>query len=180
MTIAAAAGGELPAVMQILRDDSALCFEQLIDIAGMDYSAYSGRTAGARFAAVYHFLSLRHNRRLRLRAFCADDDFPALQSVTDLWPAANWFEREAFDLFGIVFHGHPDLRRILTRLRICRTSVSQRFSGFRACRNALRCRKKTRGVCPGEHSAARGDAADNARRIVRPRARQWLKSATIR
>ena len=114
MTIAAAAGGELPAVMQILRDDSALCFEQLIDIAGMDYSAYSGRTAGARFAAVYHFLSLRHNRRLRLRAFCADDNFPALQSVTDLWQAANWFEREAFDLFGIVFHGHPDLRRILT------------------------------------------------------------------
>lgn len=105
---------ELVAAMKTLRDDDELAFEQLIDIAGMDYSTYSGGHAGSRFAAVYHLLSLRHNCRLRVRAFCPDDDFPALFSVCDIWPAADWFEREAFDLFGIVFHGHRDLRRILT------------------------------------------------------------------
>lgn len=114
LEIAAAAAAALPALLLTLRDDDALAFEQLIDIAGMDYSEYSGRTSGARFAAVYHFLSLRHNHRLRVRAFCPDDDFPALDSACEVWPAANWFEREAFDLFGIVFHGHQDLRRILT------------------------------------------------------------------
>lgn len=119
--IAAAASAGLPDILRILRDDENLHFEQLMDIAGMDYSTHSAYTArvsadekGARFAAVYHFLSLRHNHRARVRAFCADDDFPALQSAVALWPAADWFEREAFDLFGIVFHGHPDLRRILT------------------------------------------------------------------
>ena len=69
---------------------------------------------GPRFAAVYHLLSLSHNHRLRVRAFADDDDFPILPSVVDVWPAANWFEREAFDLYGIVFDGHPDLRRLLT------------------------------------------------------------------
>ena len=88
----------------------------LIDVCGVDYSTLSAATRceGPRFAAVYHLLSLSHNRRLRVRAFAPDDDFPVLPSVVDLWPSANWFEREAFDLYGIVFDGHPDLRRLLT------------------------------------------------------------------
>lgn len=109
-----APAAELPATLQTLRDAEPLHFEQLMDLAGMDYLQYSGRTEGRRFAAVYHFLSLRHNHRLRVRAFCPDDDFPQLPTATEIWPAADWFEREAFDLFGIVFHGHKDLRRILT------------------------------------------------------------------
>ena len=109
-----APASELPEVLRELRDDESFRFEQLLDLAGMDYLQYSGRTEGARFAAVYHFLSMHHNRRLRLRAFCPDDDFPQLPSATGVWSAADWFEREAFDLFGIIFHGHKDLRRILT------------------------------------------------------------------
>jgi NADH-quinone oxidoreductase subunit C len=102
-------------VMRTLRDDYDLRFEQLIDVCGLDYSAYGdGTWEGARFAAVYHLLSVSKNQRLRVRVFCTDDDFPVVDSVIGLWPAANWFEREAFDLFGIVFEGHPDLRRILT------------------------------------------------------------------
>jgi NADH-quinone oxidoreductase subunit C len=102
-------------VMTSLRDSPELKFESLIDVCGVDYSTYGdGAWDGARFAAVYHLLSLAHNRRLRVRAFAADDGFPVLPSVQDIWPAANWFEREAFDLYGIVFDGHPDLRRILT------------------------------------------------------------------
>jgi NADH-quinone oxidoreductase subunit C len=101
--------------MQELRDRPELRFEMLIDVCGVDYSAYGdGAWDGARFAAVYHLLSLAHNWRLRVRAFARDDSFPVLPSVIDVWPAANWFEREAFDLFGIVFDGHPDLRRLLT------------------------------------------------------------------
>src|SRR4051794_3754767 len=101
---------DLTPAMTTLRDAAALRFEQLIDLCGMDYSAYSGYD-GARFAVVYHLLSVEKNHRLRVRVFCAEDDFPVLASVIDIWPAANWFEREAFDLFGIVFDGHPDLRR---------------------------------------------------------------------
>lgn len=97
-----------------LRDGESFCFEQLIDLAGLDYSEYSGRSGGPRFAAAYHFLSMRFNRRLRLRAFCPDDGFPCLPTATGVWASADWFEREAFDLFGIVFSGHKDLRRILT------------------------------------------------------------------
>jgi NADH-quinone oxidoreductase subunit C len=90
-------------------------FEQLIDLCGIDYQTYGDRPReGRRFAAVVHLLSLTHNWRLRLRAFCADDEYPLLASVTEVWPAATWFEREAFDLYGIMFDGHPDLRRILT------------------------------------------------------------------
>jgi NADH-quinone oxidoreductase subunit C len=90
-------------------------FEQLIDLCGLDYQTYGDRPReGKRFAAVVHLLSLTHNWRLRLRAFSADDDYPLLASVTEVWPAAVWFEREAFDLYGIMFDGHPDLRRILT------------------------------------------------------------------
>jgi NADH-quinone oxidoreductase subunit C len=90
-------------------------FEQLIDLCGVDYAAYADEPrAGPRFAAVIHLLSTRNNWRLRVRAFCADDSFPVIASLVDVWPAANWFEREAFDLYGIMFEGHPDLRRILT------------------------------------------------------------------
>lgn len=100
---------------RILRDHPALKFEQLIDLCGVDYKDFGeGIWEGQRFAAVYHLLSLTHNQRLRVKVFAADDDFPILPSVVDIWPAANWYEREAFDLFGILFEGHPDLRRILT------------------------------------------------------------------
>ncbi len=100
---------------QTLRDHPELRFEQLLDLCGVDYSTYGDRPwPHERFAAVSQLLSLTHNWRLRLKVFCADDDFPRLPTLVDLWPSVNWFEREAFDLFGIVFDGHPDLRRILT------------------------------------------------------------------
>lgn len=102
-------------VMQQLCDAPELRFEQLIDLCGMDYSTYGdGRWEGPRFAAVVHLLSITHNHRVRVRVFCNEDDFPVLSSVTSIWAAANWYEREAFDLYGIVFEGHDDLRRILT------------------------------------------------------------------
>jgi len=102
-------------VMQQLRDAPQLCFEQLIDLCGMDYSTYGdGRWEGPRFAAVVHLLSITHNHRVRVRVFCNEDEFPVLSSVTSIWAGANWYEREAFDLYGIVFEGHDDLRRILT------------------------------------------------------------------
>ena len=106
---------QLRDVMTRLRDTNTLKFECLMDVCGVDYSTFGDRAwEGRRFAAVYHLLSLAHNRRLRVRAFAADDDFPVMPTVHDIWPAANWFEREAFDLYGIVFDGHPDLRRLLT------------------------------------------------------------------
>jgi NADH-quinone oxidoreductase subunit C len=90
-------------------------FEQLIDLCGVDYAAYGDRPReGSRFAAVLHLLSIENNCRLRVRCFCPDDEFPVLPSLVEIWPSANWYEREAFDLFGIIFDGHPDLRRILT------------------------------------------------------------------
>jgi NADH-quinone oxidoreductase subunit C len=130
--VVSAAG--LAGAMRALRDRPELRFETLIDLCGVDYSAYGGtrpdmeyfgsdampaepadpRKHERRFAVVYHLLSLAHNWRLRVRAFAADDDFPVVPSVIDVWPSANWYEREAFDFFGIVFTGHPDLRRILT------------------------------------------------------------------
>jgi len=98
-----------------LRDAPEFGFEQLIDLCGVDYDGYGDRPReGRRFAAVLHLLSVRHNGRLRLRAYCPDDARPMLPSLVEVWPVAVWFEREAFDLFGIVFEGHPDLRRILT------------------------------------------------------------------
>jgi NADH-quinone oxidoreductase subunit C len=100
---------------RIQRDHPDLRFEQLIDLTGVDYSAYGdGAWAGPCFAAVCHLSSLSKNWRLRLRVFAPDDGFPVLPSVVSLWNSANWYEREAFDLFGIHFEGHPDLRRILT------------------------------------------------------------------
>ena len=105
-------------VCRTLRDDPLFSFEQLMDLCGVDYLEYGresrvGVRPGPRFAVVCHLLSIRHNRRLRLRIFL-DEAMPMVGSVTDIWNSANWYEREAFDLFGIVFEGHPDLRRILT------------------------------------------------------------------
>ena len=108
-------GADHLAIARTLRDDARLAFEQLIDLAGMDYSLHGdGTWSGPRFAVVMHLLSLSHNWRVRVRTMCADDEFPLVASVTDVWASANWYEREAFDLYGIVFEGHPDLRRILT------------------------------------------------------------------
>ncbi|HNU11850.1 MAG TPA: NADH-quinone oxidoreductase subunit C [Rubrivivax sp.] len=102
-------------VARRLRDEPGLGFEQLIDLCGVDYSDYCNQPwEGPRFCVVVHLLSVRHNWRVRLKVFAIDDDLPAVASVTGIWSAANWFEREAFDLYGIVFEGHEDLRRILT------------------------------------------------------------------
>ena len=102
-----------------LRDHAELKFEQLIDLCGVDYSDYKDGTdfesgEGARYAVVLHLLSVSLNQRVRLKVFAPDDDFPVLPTLVDIWPVANWYEREAFDLFGIMFESHPDLRRILT------------------------------------------------------------------
>jgi len=114
---------DLVEAMTAFRDRPELCFEQLIDVCGVDYSSFgkaawdgvpSEGGARARFAIVYHLLSLTNNWRLRVRACADDDEMPVIESVINIWPSANWFEREAFDLYGIVFTGHPDLRRILT------------------------------------------------------------------
>ncbi|HAJ13276.1 MAG: NADH-quinone oxidoreductase subunit C [Hydrogenophaga sp.] len=114
VTITVAASNYL-AVMLTLRDAPPASFEQLIDLCGVDYSTYGdGRWEGARFAVVSHLLSVSLNQRVRVRVFCPDDDFPVVDSVSMIWSSANWYEREAFDLFGIVFEGHEDLRRILT------------------------------------------------------------------
>lgn len=108
------AAADLHALMLTLRDDAVLQFEQCLDVCGMDYSTFNDSWEGRRFAAVYHLLSLKNNWRLRVRAFAEDDSYPQLPSLVDVWRGVNWFEREAFDLYGIVFVGHPDLRRILT------------------------------------------------------------------
>ncbi len=103
------------AAAKVLRDDPVLGFEQLIDLCGLDYSGYGeGTRDGRRFAVVSHLLSIAHNWRLRLRVFAQEDAFPVVDSLTGVWPNADWYEREAFDLFGIMFTGHADLRRILT------------------------------------------------------------------
>ena len=99
----------------MLRDDPSLAFEQLIDLCGVDYQDFrDGTWSGQRFGVVSHLLSLEHNWRLRVRTFAADDSYPIVASITPIWNSANWFEREAFDLYGILFEGHDDLRRILT------------------------------------------------------------------
>ncbi|MGA0796253.1 MAG: NADH-quinone oxidoreductase subunit C [Quisquiliibacterium sp.] len=107
--------GSLLDVMRALRDDEQLRFDTAIDLCGVDYSTYGeGAWSGARFASVVHLLSVEKNWRIRVRAFAADDDMPVFPSLMEVWPAVGWFERESFDLFGIVYEGHPDLRRILT------------------------------------------------------------------
>lgn len=114
LTLTVAAADYLEAAKQ-LRDDPGLRFEQLIDLCGLDYSAYKDLpNEGPRYVVVSHLLSVTHNWRLRLKVSCPDDDLPMVPSVTPLWTSANWFEREAFDLYGILFDGHVDLRRILT------------------------------------------------------------------
>ncbi len=103
------------AICTKLRDHVELKFEQLIDLCGVDYSDYAdGLWQGARYAVVLHLLSVSKNHRVRLRVFAQDDDFPVLPTLVEIWPAANWFEREAFDLYGLMFENHPDLRRLLT------------------------------------------------------------------
>ncbi|SDY29748.1 NADH dehydrogenase subunit C [Collimonas sp. OK607] len=114
ITIVVKASNYLSA-MRVLRDHADTRFEELIDLCGVDYSTYGdGIWEGARFAAVSHLLSIEHNWRLRVRVFAPDDEMPMLASLTDIWASANWYEREAFDFFGILFEGHNDLRRILT------------------------------------------------------------------
>ncbi len=114
VTVTVAAADYLKAA-QVLRDAPGCRFEQLIDLCGIDYSDYgNGTWDGARYAVVVHLMSVSLNQRVRLRVFAPDDDLPVVDSVNGLWNSANWFEREAFDLFGIVFEGHADLRRILT------------------------------------------------------------------
>ena len=114
ITIGVAADRYLAAALQ-LRDDPSLRFEQLVDLCGVDYSDYKNQPQeGLRYCVVTHLLSITHNWRVRLKVFAADDDFPQVDSVNDIWGSANWFEREAFDLYGIIFEGHADLRRILT------------------------------------------------------------------
>ncbi|MDO9598344.1 MAG: NADH-quinone oxidoreductase subunit C [Azoarcus sp.] len=114
VTIEVAAADYLQVAL-MLRDHADLHFEQLMDVSGLDYSVFGNREwTGKRFASAAHLLSIRHNWRLRLRVFAEDDAFPVLDSLCDLWASANWFEREAFDLYGIMYAGHPDLRRILT------------------------------------------------------------------
>ena len=106
---------DLPASMTLLRDAPDLKFSQLMDVCGVDYRDYPSKNrCSSWFTVVYHLLSIDLNHRVRVRVFCDDDEQPAVSSVVDIWPSANWFEREAFDLFGIVFDGHPDLRRLLT------------------------------------------------------------------
>jgi NADH-quinone oxidoreductase subunit C len=111
-------------VCETLRDTPSLCFEQCLDLCGVDYSTYAVGKEGqpeanrpdfpARYAVAIHLMSIKHNWRLRVRVWVTDNEFPVLPSLTNVWPSANWYEREAFDLFGVVFEGHPDLRRILT------------------------------------------------------------------
>jgi NADH-quinone oxidoreductase subunit C len=108
------AAKDLVAAAIVLRDDKSLAFTTLIDLLGIDFQGHASLGEGPRYAVIYNLLSIEHNTRVRLRVACPDDDFPAIDSVTGVWPSANWYEREAFDLYGIVFHGHPDLRRILT------------------------------------------------------------------
>jgi NADH-quinone oxidoreductase subunit C len=153
-------------VLQRLRDMPTLRFEQMIDLCGVDYSTYGSDISegGAyfasdlatdteahphRFAVVYHLLSVTHNTRLRVRVFAAEDDFPVLPSVVDIWPCANWYEREAFDLFGVVFTGHPDLRRILTDYGFVGNPFRKDFPA-------------ARDLPAGLDRAARGDAAYRA------------------
>ncbi|MEY3121870.1 MAG: Respiratory-chain dehydrogenase 30 Kd subunit [Pseudomonadota bacterium] len=117
---AVADSAKLLEVAGLLKNHPEFGFDTLVDICGVDFSEYSTDThagrgrRGRRFAVVYHLLSVQYNHRLRLRIFADDNEFPVVDSVMSVWPVANWFEREAFDLYGIVFNHHPDLRRILT------------------------------------------------------------------
>ena len=114
LTLTVSAANYIEAAL-LLRDHADLKFEQNIDLCGVDYSSYKDQPwDGPRFCVVSHLLSVSKNWRVRLKVFCPDDDVPVVASLTDVWSAVNWFEREAFDLYGIIFEGHLDLRRILT------------------------------------------------------------------
>ena len=114
ITVTVTGADYLPAAT-LLRDAPGCKFEQLMDLCGLDYSEYkNGQYDGLRYCVSSHLLSVSLNQRVRLKVFCPDDDFPVVDSVNGIWSSANWFEREAFDLYGIVFEGHNDLRRILT------------------------------------------------------------------
>jgi NADH-quinone oxidoreductase subunit C len=114
LTLVVRAADHLEASL-LLREHPALRFDTAVDLCGMDYLDYgNGAHDGPRYAVVVHLLSVALNQRLRLRTFCPDDDLPVVASLTGIWPSVGWFEREAFDLYGIVFEGHADLRRILT------------------------------------------------------------------
>jgi NADH:ubiquinone oxidoreductase subunit C len=146
-------------VCRKLRDHPDLRFEQLMDLTGVDYASYGDKPReGPRFAVALHLLSITHNWRLRVRAFCPDDQFPLLPSVFEIWPSVNWYEREAFDLFGIVFEGHP---------------------GERPRGDALRPGAKARCLPAGNHRSARSHAAHRARRPLRRRP-GCLRFATTR
>ena len=179
VTIVIAADRHLE-VMRTLRDRPELRFEMLIDLCGVDYSSYGGGAReGPRFAVVCHLLSLAHNWRLRVRTFAPDDDFPVVPSLVDVWPAVNWFEREAFDLYGIMFPGHPDLRRLLTDYGFVGHPFRKDFpiSGYVEMRYDP---EQGRVDLPaGDHRAAGGDAARGARRELRgKRIAAWPKFAT--
>ncbi len=141
--------------MRTLRDHADLRFEQLIDLCGVDYSEYGdGGWEGQRFAVVSHLLSVTHNWRLRLRVFAPDDEVPQIASVSDIWSTANWYEREAFDFFGILFAGHNDLRRILTDYGFIGYPFRKDFPSLGLCRDALRPRAKTRDLSTRDNRAA--------------------------
>jgi len=109
------AADDYAAVALLLRDDPGVRFEQLVDLCGLDYSSWKDEpNEGPRFCVVSHLLSVTHNWRVRLKVYCPEDELPMVSSLTEVWSSANWFEREAFDLYGIIFEGHVDLRRILT------------------------------------------------------------------
>jgi len=173
------------AVALRLRDDPRLRFDTMIDLCGVDYAGYrDGGWEGKRFAVVLHLLSVERNQRVRVRSFCADDEFPVIASVTGVWPTADWFEREAFDLYGIVFEGHPDLRRILTDYGFVGHPIPERLPRQRLRRDALRPRTAARDLPAGHDPGARDRAAGDPRRGVRAvvrrtRARPWLTSRTI-
>ena len=141
-------------IMTALRDHEELHFELLVDLCGVDYSTYKNEAwQGKRFAVVSQLLSVKNNQRIRVRVWVSDDDFPVVESVVPVYNSADWYEREAFDLYGIMFNNHPD------RLRLRRTSVPQRLPDFRLCGNALRRRAKTRDLPTRYHRAARNHAA---------------------
>ena len=127
-----------------LRDHSELKFEQLIDLCGVDYSGYRNEPwDGPRYCVVSHLLSVTHNWRVRLKVFAPDNDVPVVASVTEIWSGANWFEREAFDLYGIIFEGHLDLRRILTDYGFIGHPMRKDFPGDRATSRCATTRKRS-------------------------------------
>ena len=204
------------AIGRALHDSDEFHFEQLIDVAGVDYLSYGqvewdttdvtstgfsrgveGESAGRfdwadrpraaaghkRFAVVVQLSSVKNNLRVRLRAYCQDDSFPVVPSFTSIWPGANWFEREAFDLFGILFEGHPDLRRILTDYGFVGHPFPQGFSADRKCRSALRRSLAARDLRAGDvRRAARTGAAYGAVTIhatTRHQAEQGARSGQV-